>query len=179
MRTWRRPGAYQQQEWVMGLRAGLTAVLVAMVLVPGAVLAQPGPTTRKKPDWPTMKPAQKKFIKVKKPAPAKKKPAETWPGLIGRAEKAFGLSVVLKNSRHDFFSEDVKRVVIGLDPASGRILGLVIVKDDATWGLYVAPAYLAFFPNKRVQARRARLVWLDAAGWAQYLRRRIKAYDRD
>jgi hypothetical protein len=156
----------------------VTAILAATVVIAGTAPGQ-RPADRKKPAWPAMPRKDKKYIPVKKPAPVKKKPAETWPGLIARANKPFGLSVVLQKSRHDFYSEDVKRVVIGLDLATGRILGVLIVKGESTWGVYAAPAYVAFFPNKRVQARRAQLVWLDAAGWVKYLKKRVSAYSRE
>ncbi len=158
-------------------RRRMAAVLAPLMLL---VLTAPAPGQAPAPrPWPSMPAANKKFIKVKKQAPVKKKPARTWPGLIVRTEKAFGLSVVLQNTRQDFYSEDVKQVVIGLDLTAGRIVGLVVVKDDDTWGLYAAPAYVAFFPNKRAQARRALLVWLDAAGWAKYLKKRVSTYDRE
>ncbi|MBU0514824.1 MAG: hypothetical protein KJ621_08630 [Proteobacteria bacterium] len=168
----------------MGSRAGLTAVLVVAVMVLGTAAggwvapAQTTPAAKKKPDWPTM--PQKKTT-VKPPGRGKPTvitPTEV-PGLIARAQKAFGLSIVLRRQRHDFYSEDVKRVVIGLDAPSGRIIGVLVIKSDETWGLYAGPRYLAFFPNKRAQARRAELLWLTAKGWATYLARHVRGNARD
>jgi hypothetical protein len=158
--------------WIK-LAAVMAAALVAAMPAAARSAAKPGA------DWPTMPRTQKKHLPIKKAVPAKKKPAMAFPGLIAKADKAFGLSVVLQSTRQDFYSEDVKRVVIGLDLASGRVLGLVVVKDDDTWGLYAAPVYVAFFPNKRAQARRAGLVWLDAAGWTKFIKNQVATYTRE
>jgi len=170
----------------MGSRRGLTAMIMATIMVLGAVVAGglASAETKKKPDWPTM-PKKKAPVKIpiKTPGPPPGKPTvitptET-PGLITRAQRAFGLSIVLRSQRHDFYSEDVQKVVIGLDVSAGRILGILVIKGDETWGLYVAPRYIAFFPNKRTQARRAELVWLTAKGWATFLEKHVQEKTRD
>ncbi len=170
----------------MGSRRGLTAMVMATIMVLGSTLAggvAPA-ETKKKPDWPTM-PRKKAPVKIPIKTPAKPPakptvitPTDT-PGLISRDQRAFGLSIVLGRQRNDFYSEDVQRVVIGLDVSAGRIIGVLVIKGDDTWGLYAAPRYIAFFPNKRVQARRAELVWLTAKGWAAFLEKHVQEKTRD
>lgn len=169
----------------MGPRMRLTA-MVAAVMVLGAVVAGRGAPaeTKKKPDWPTM-PKKKAPVKIpiKTPGRPPAKPTVITPteapGLIVRSQRAFGLSIVLRRQRHDFYSEDVQRVVIGLDVSTGRIIGVLVIKGDDTWGLYATPRYIAFFPNKRAQAKRAELVWLTAKGWANFLEKHVEASARD
>lgn len=167
-------------------RWGLTGMVMVAVMVLGAVAAgRVAPAqTKKKPDWPTIpkkKTPVKIPIKIQGKPPGKPTvitPTEV-PGLITRVQKAFGLSIVLRNQRQDFYSEDIQRVVIGLDESAGRIIGVLVVKGDDTWGLYAAPRYIAFFPNKRAQAKRAELVWLTAKGWATYIEKHIRENTRD